>query len=1044
MKSHLQTNSLTGSYMKALRPDVLQAGLEIQDALLGPTVDFNPRLAPGFIEYPDLTSFLSPDVRDSFHAANGVSAQSWFFHSPLLYWSCSAKAIAEDDDILKTINERARSTTSVNVTLRHSIVFSGKRFEDHRLVAADALVITLIHMIDSPVGRQWEKQAELLAQQDTERWRIYPKNGRIAHSQLYEFKFQPLSFQDDLFLGVAYALTTIYFLLSLTRLRALKSRFGLTLTVITQILLSIMSSFTICAIFKIDLSKIPREAYPLVVLTIGLENMFRLINAVIVTPASSKTSTRIAEALGQTGHVALAAVTQNLLILYLLHKVVSPGVAAFCVFAAIAISLDFLFLLSFFVAVLSVDVRRTELSDSLDNAEKRQKCRTFAQHQEKPKWVSTIIRGEAPVSTRIAGTIVMIGFILVLQWHFFDNEHLLRTLARLFPFMKKGAAPPPAALISIDVAQARTPTSWLGLQDHETAREVIRVIKPNSYSYIAQVYDPLVVVLNGSDRTPSDAGVRLLLPAVYDFVRNQSTIFIMSIIFTMAAVTLLMNYLLWDEEGSSEHQDEDGRDEPLLSVTTLAQGHSLDVAMLISSPDGVIVSVGLDRRIKVWDLRQETRTHLVASCNGDISPFPVLATALDDQARWLAILSATGRIMLWNIDDRNWGPYIDADIKGRAPLSFFFRPSRSESIAPLILIRSSGMLIEIDFSLDGAHAMTSLQLCKSPLICARQFLDKFATPAVPGMSAPLRIVTASRRGCVHIASQLPEKWISDGIELYAPDDDKEVVSVLPLPVVGLFLAIRSQAVDLVHVKTRTIIHTFQNLQLEPDTLQCLHSVKRKPHCGLDGLASFSLIYTERETGNCVIRNFVPPQEGELICIGPRKCNSDVTCISWSQAIEKVHQIDSPGMWHALATGLVVGVRKTSPSRPPSRDFASSPRSSTSSLRRRGGAMVHPQVYSPPDEDIWEAWMLSPKGEKLIVPLLSKDDGQHADHQLLVSTCGPMAKVGRRSVAVAFGNVIKIITVGHERFDTGDDSSEDVTLAMAGRRRKPLQGKRSNV
>src|SRR5208282_5571229 len=153
--------------------------------------------------------------------------------------------------------------------------------------------------LDSPVGRQWERKAEEIARRNSDKWQMYPADGRSLVSTLYEFRFQPLSFQDDLFLGIAYTLTAIYFLVSLSKLRALKSRLGLTVTVVSQIVMSIMSSFTICAIFKIDLSKIPREAYPVVILTVGLENIFRLINAVIMTPSETSTSARMAEALGE-------------------------------------------------------------------------------------------------------------------------------------------------------------------------------------------------------------------------------------------------------------------------------------------------------------------------------------------------------------------------------------------------------------------------------------------------------------------------------------------------------------------------------------------------------------------------------------------------------------------------------------------------------------------------------------------------------------------------------------------------------------------------
>jgi hypothetical protein len=713
--------------MRALEQEVLLGALEIQDELLGPTMHFNPRRERKDLQFWDPANNLTTEMRDSMHAINGLGNNSWFFHSPLLYWSCSQKAILEDNNIIATVNEQSRRVTSVSITLRHSIVFSGKRFEDHRLVAADALVITLLHKLDSPVGREWERRAEALARRRDGKWRFYPQDGQVAASQLYEFKFQPLSFQDDVILGTAYVIALLYFLLSLTKLRAVKSRLGLTATVIAQIAVSIMSSFTICAVFKIDLSKIPREAYPLVVLTVGLENIFRLINAVIVTPSGSPTAWRIAEAVGQIGHIALAGVAQNLFILWLLCKVVSPGVAAFCVFAAIALTFDFLFLLTFFVAVLSVDVHRMELSDFLNRTRQCSKVKSPGESSGLQTWGDALLRGELPVSTRIAGTVIMIGLVLLAQWHFFDSEHPMRTVSRLLQliWVDHKPQPTPVVLLSVDINQARTPTAWLRLQDHETAREVIQVIKPNSHNYIARVYNPLVLVLEGSDRTPSGRGIRPFLPAVYDFIKHQSMIFVISVIFAVAAVSLLMNYLLWNEDDMDEgHNDDRAEDVPLLGVKTLGKQHILDVAMIATCPEGVIVSVGLDRCIMVRDLRHDTNSHIVNTHGRDINPFPIRAITVDSSAEWLALLSATGQLMLWSLTKRCWGHVAEVEIKGRSIVSFSFGPKRADSIVSLIVVRSSALMTETTFSVDQPTQTNKLQICKSPLTCARQFLDK--------------------------------------------------------------------------------------------------------------------------------------------------------------------------------------------------------------------------------------------------------------------------------------------------------------------------------
>jgi hypothetical protein len=379
------------------------------------------------------------------------------------------------------------------------------------------------------------------------------------------------------------------------------------------------------------------------------------------------------------------------------------------------------------VAVLSVDVRRTELSDSLENAKAQRKEPGGAKPKGASAWVNAVISGKTPISTRIAGTIVMVGFILVLQWHFFDNEPPLRTLSRALQIVRPDhqlSPPAPATRLSVDIHQARSPTAWLRMQDHETAREVIQVIRPNAHSYVARVYDPLIFVLDSSDRTPTQGGVRRFLPAAYDFARHQSSIFVVNVIIVVAAVSLLMNYLLWSEEDTSQDNDSTiHKEDPLMAVTTLAPGHALDVVMLSASPGGVVVSVGLDRRIRIWNLRQG-ETQYIFSTNNGASPFPILAMAISEQAEWVVLLSITGRLMLWNVNDKQWGPSARIATESLAPLLSFFKPAKAGAVASLVLVWTSGLLTEVNFYHEAQNQISQVELQESPLSCAKEFVTK--------------------------------------------------------------------------------------------------------------------------------------------------------------------------------------------------------------------------------------------------------------------------------------------------------------------------------
>jgi len=99
-------------------------------------------------------------------------------------------------------------------------------------------------------------------------------------------------------------------------------------------------------------------------------------------------------------------------------------------------------------------------------------------------------------------------------------------------------------------------------------------------------------------------------------------------------------------------------------------------------------------------------------------------------------------------------------------------------------------------------------------------------------------------------------------------------------------------------------------------------------------------------------------------------------------------------------------------------------------------------FKPEDEDTWEAWMLSAKGERTTVTLSTEEEGERSNGHLLVSSCGPMIRVGQRSIAVGMGNVVKIITVGHGRFNI-EVNSDDIVKAMSGRRRKQAAARKRN-
>lgn len=88
------------------------------------------------------------------------------------------------------------------------------------------------------------------------------------------------------------------------------------------------------------------------------------------TPPQDQSTPRVVTALGAIGHLSLISVAQNLVILGLVSTVAPPGLAAFCKFEAICLTVDLVLFFTFFVSALSVDLRKYGLQDSLEEVRK--------------------------------------------------------------------------------------------------------------------------------------------------------------------------------------------------------------------------------------------------------------------------------------------------------------------------------------------------------------------------------------------------------------------------------------------------------------------------------------------------------------------------------------------------------------------------------------------------------------------------------------------------------------------------------------------------
>ena len=392
--------------------------------------------------------------------------------------------------------------------------------------------------------------------------------------------------------------------------------------------------------------------------------------------------------------------------------------------------------------------------------------------------------------------------LLALNVHFFDSESPWRTAQALLKSiqvpvsMNEGASLLPS---SMPLNQARTPASWLKLQDQLTGKELIQNIKPGAHSLIAMVYDPMFIVLKGSSRQKMNGLSDFLKFLDIDSLKDHFLPFVLTVVIAAAGVTLLMNHLLLKEQ-TDELDEVKSSEGPLLTTQTLYEGHSLDVVMVAASPKGVVASVGLDRRIVIWNLRGKwgpTKDIITPACSEHLL-WPVMALSLDGLGEWLAIAPRTGTLSFWQVKESSFYRSVSLELHGQTPCAFFFAPRHEDNDCGgprLIVVRQNGWLSEV-FVHTGQ-------------MFHHRIWEGIVVSSSHGVSThrmSLRIVTASQQGEIFVTSRYQGIWSTEKLTVshpwasHAPPTPVaagEACAILPLPVLGMIVSSRSCNVELV-------------------------------------------------------------------------------------------------------------------------------------------------------------------------------------------------------------------------------------------------------
>jgi predicted RND superfamily exporter protein len=162
---------------------------------------------------------------------------------------------------------------------------------------------------------------------------------------------------DFLLMGTAYTLIIIYTAIMLGKFDWIESKVYVSFAGVFAVVMAVIASFGIMGYLQVLFTPIT-GVLPLILLGIGVDDMFVIVDSLQMVKSSYEPEIRLAKGLEAAG-LSISITSITTFMAFLLGSVTSiPAVQAFCWYAATAVLLTYLFQILWFTSWLGLDLRR--------------------------------------------------------------------------------------------------------------------------------------------------------------------------------------------------------------------------------------------------------------------------------------------------------------------------------------------------------------------------------------------------------------------------------------------------------------------------------------------------------------------------------------------------------------------------------------------------------------------------------------------------------------------------------------------------------------
>ncbi len=253
-------------------------------------------------------------------------------------WSSVIKSLDDDQILVQQLN--STNLDSKSIVLTYAITIALKNYD-----------------------REFLSQLKLKLEEKINIKIDFELNAKESDKYIYNIQYIRQSAVYYIPYIVLYLLLFVYIYISVSKIEFVKSKWGLAFAAVAQVIASLLMAVGICSYFGLTPTLNGGEIFPYLIIFIGFENIVVLTKSVVSTPFDLDVRYRIAFGLKKESWNITKILSFELIIIFFGICTMVPAIQEFCVFAFVGLLIDFFMQMIFFVTVLSIDIRRMELSD---------------------------------------------------------------------------------------------------------------------------------------------------------------------------------------------------------------------------------------------------------------------------------------------------------------------------------------------------------------------------------------------------------------------------------------------------------------------------------------------------------------------------------------------------------------------------------------------------------------------------------------------------------------------------------------------------------